>query len=111
MLQRKRLVQRAINAARADRTVILVAHRLTTLRDADRILVFDEGRVVEVGTYPELVRRDGVFAELVRAAEGHEPAPQPVPAAPIDIGIEGSAIGIVPVAAGASPADSVLVSP
>jgi ATP-binding cassette subfamily B protein len=67
----ERLVQKAINAARADRTVILVAHRLTTLRDADRILVFDEGRVVETGTYTELVQRGGVFTELVRSAEGH----------------------------------------
>ena len=71
----ERLVQKAINAARADRTVILVAHRLTTLRDADRILVFDDGRIVETGTYAELVRRGGVFAELVRSAEGHGPTP------------------------------------
>ena len=51
----ERIVQQAINAARADRTVILVAHRLTTLLDTDRILVFDEGQVVETGTYDELV--------------------------------------------------------
>jgi ATP-binding cassette subfamily B protein len=68
----ERLVQRAIDAARSDRTVILVAHRLTTLRDADRILVFDDGRIAETGTYSELVRRGGVFAELVRSAEGHD---------------------------------------
>jgi ATP-binding cassette subfamily B protein len=65
----ERLVQRAIAAARADRTVILVAHRLSTLREADRILVFDDGRIVETGTYSELVRHGGVFAELVRSAE------------------------------------------
>jgi ATP-binding cassette, subfamily B, bacterial len=80
----ERLVQKAINAARADRTVILVAHRLTTLRDADRILVFEDGRIVETGTYPELVRRGGVFAELVRSAEGHEP-----PSDRIDVPVEG----------------------
>jgi ATP-binding cassette subfamily B protein len=80
----ERLVQKAINAARADRTVILVAHRLTTLRDADRILVFDDGRIVETGTYSELVQRDGVFAELVRSAEGQAPAPAPSPAARLD---------------------------
>ena len=64
----ERKVQQAINAARADRTVILVAHRLTTLLDTDRILVFDDGRVVETGTYDELVDRGGVFAELVHSA-------------------------------------------
>src|SRR5262249_41889346 len=80
----ERLVQKAINAARADRTVILVAHRLTTLRDADRILVFDDGRVVEVGTYPDLVRLGGVFAELVRSADGHGPASDAAPREPID---------------------------
>jgi ATP-binding cassette subfamily B protein len=65
----ERLVQRAITAARADRTVILVAHRLSTLRDADRILVFDAGQIVEIGNYNELVRQGGVFAELVRSAD------------------------------------------
>jgi ATP-binding cassette subfamily B protein len=82
----ERLVQKAINAARADRTVILVAHRLTTLRDADRILVFEDGKVVEVGTYLELVQQDGVFAELVRSADGHEPA------APLEVPVDGMAM-------------------
>jgi ATP-binding cassette subfamily B protein len=73
----ERLVQQAIDAARADRTVILVAHRLTTLRDADRILVFDDGRIVEIGTYNELVQRGGVFAELVHSAEGRDQGDEP----------------------------------
>ncbi len=85
----ERLVQKAINAARADRTVILVAHRLTTLRDADRILVFDDGRIVETGSYAELVRQGGVFAELVRSAEGHEPA-----VGAIDIEVSGEEVGV-----------------
>ena len=63
-------IQQAINAARTDRTVILVAHRLTTLLDTDRILVFEDGQIVETGTYTELVRSNGAFAELVRSAQG-----------------------------------------
>jgi ATP-binding cassette subfamily B protein len=89
----ERQVQRAIQAARADRTVILVAHRLSTLRDAGRIFVFDEGRVVETGTYDELVHRGGVFAELVHSATGHpmpyHPAPAPVELTPVpEVGVE-----------------------
>ena len=53
----------------ADRTTILVAHRLSTLLDADRIFVFDDGRIVEVGTYVELVQQGGVFADLVISAK------------------------------------------
>ncbi len=48
--------------------MILVAHRLSTLLETDRIFVFDEGRVVEAGTYEELVHRGGAFTELVRSA-------------------------------------------
>ncbi len=66
----EKLIQQAINAARNDRTVILVAHRLTTLLDTDRILVFDNGQIVETGSYCELLRHNGVFTELVRSASG-----------------------------------------
>ena len=63
-------IQQAVNAARTDRTVILVAHRLTTLLDTHRILVFEDGRIVETGSYAELLRSNGAFAELVRSAHG-----------------------------------------
>jgi ATP-binding cassette subfamily B protein len=65
----ERKVQAAIGTASRDRTVILVAHRLSTFADADRILVFDDGRIVETGTYADLMEKDGQFAELVRASE------------------------------------------
>lgn len=65
----ERHVQRAIDMACRDRTVILVAHRLTTLLDADRILVFRDGQVVEEGSYNDLFERGGVFTELVNCAE------------------------------------------
>jgi ATP-binding cassette subfamily B protein len=65
----ERCVQRSLAATRADRTVIIVAHRLTTLLDTDRILVFDNGCIVESGSYQELVLHGGVFTELLRSAE------------------------------------------
>ena len=65
----ERAVQRALAATRSDRTVILVAHRLSTLLDSDRILVFDNGQVVESGTYEQLVQQGGVFAELLMCAQ------------------------------------------
>jgi ATP-binding cassette subfamily B protein len=65
----ERHVQRAIDLARRDRTVILVAHRLTTLLDADRILVFKGGQIVESGTYNELCQQGGIFGDLVMSAE------------------------------------------
>ena len=77
----ERHVQRSLGLTSTDRTTILVAHRLTTLRDADRIVVFDGGRIVEVGSYDELVRRGGLFAELVLSAEsGCEAVVSPAPA-------------------------------
>jgi ATP-binding cassette subfamily B protein len=65
----ERRVRAAIDHARQSHTVIMVAHRLSTLRDTDRIFVFAEGRVAEEGSYDELVAKNGVFAELVRSAE------------------------------------------
>jgi ATP-binding cassette subfamily B protein len=77
----ERYVQRAIDAARADRTVILVAHRLSTLRNTDRIYVFDDGNIAETGTYRELMARGGVFTELMHCG-GHQEA-QGIPASPV----------------------------
>jgi ATP-binding cassette subfamily B protein len=65
----ERQVRAAIDNARQSHTVIMVAHRLTTLNQTDRIFVFDQGQVVESGAYDALVAKDGVFAELVRSAE------------------------------------------
>ena len=78
----ERKVQQAIGTASRDRTVIMVAHRLSTFADADRILVFDDGRIAETGTYADLMEKDGLFAELVRASEMSvgEGAGSPVPA-------------------------------
>jgi len=62
-------VHRTLSLLRGERTVIMVAHRLSTLLHTDRIFVCDDGRIVESGTYHDLVRQGGHFAELVRSAE------------------------------------------
>ena len=65
------LVQTALERLMKDRTTIVVAHRLATVLKADRILVLDDGRIVEEGTHASLVRRDGVYARLARLQFDH----------------------------------------
>ncbi|MCX7684457.1 MAG: glucan ABC transporter ATP-binding protein/ permease [Acetobacteraceae bacterium] len=59
-------VQQALKALMAGRTTFIIAHRLSTVKDADEILVFEGGRIVERGDYTTLLRQGGRFAELVR---------------------------------------------
>jgi ATP-binding cassette, subfamily B, beta-glucan exporter len=63
----ERQFQEALKAATAGRTTFVIAHRLATIRDADEILVFDEGRIVERGDFDALVASGGLFASLARA--------------------------------------------
>ena len=57
-------IQRALKALTTGRTTFVIAHRLTTVREADQILVMKDGRLVEQGTFDELVKQGGLFAEL-----------------------------------------------
>ncbi|QOC23402.1 ATP-binding cassette domain-containing protein [Wenzhouxiangella sp. AB-CW3] len=62
----ERLVQEALNELSRDRTVIVIAHRLATVRRADRILVLEQGRLVADGSHDELVRDNSLYARLAR---------------------------------------------
>ena len=70
-------LQKALEEVMKGRTTFVIAHRLTTVRNATRIMLFQNGRIVETGTYDELLRRGGYFAELVQAQFGPEAQSKP----------------------------------
>src|SRR6185503_603211 len=72
----ERLVQDALDRLKVGRTTIIVAHRLSTIRSADRIAVLDDGWLVELGTQDELLAMDGLYARLHRV-QFDEAAPAP----------------------------------
>jgi ATP-binding cassette, subfamily B, beta-glucan exporter len=71
-------VTTALDEVMKGRTTFVIAHRLATIRNATRILVFNDGSIVESGTYDELVKKGGAFATLVKAQFGAESAMLPV---------------------------------
>lgn len=66
-VETERRIKRAVDTLRAGRTTFIIAHRLSTVNDADMILVLDQGFIVERGSYEELVAAGGVFARMVAA--------------------------------------------
>src|SRR5689334_1219765 len=87
-------VQAALDEVMKHRTTFVIAHRLSTVRNATRILVFDEGRIVESGSFDELVARNGRFAALARAQfmVGAAPAPAPLARAIDDVEAPGELV-------------------
>lgn len=70
----ERHVQAAIQALRRDRTALIIAHRLSTVENADRIFVLDEGYIMESGNHRELMQKQGLYAELYRLHFDADPA-------------------------------------
>ena len=66
-LETEEMVKNALNIVSKNRTVIVIAHRLSTVFDADKIIVLDHGIKVEEGTHTELVKKNGVYANIYRA--------------------------------------------
>jgi ATP-binding cassette subfamily B protein len=69
-VETERRVQAAMEELMVGRTTIVIAHRLSTIRGADRILVFEDGRIVEEGKHAELVKKGGAYARLHAVTEG-----------------------------------------
>uniref|UniRef100_A0A8D1R3K7 Mitochondrial potassium channel ATP-binding subunit n=1 Tax=Sus scrofa TaxID=9823 RepID=A0A8D1R3K7_PIG len=72
----ERVVQEALDRASAGRTVLVIAHRLSTVRGAHQIVVMAHGQVCEVGTHEELLRKGGLYSELIRRQALDGPAPE-----------------------------------
>ncbi len=80
------LVQQALERLMAGRATLMIAHRLSTVRNADRIYVIDAGKVAEIGTHDELVARDGLYARLARQQSLDGTVPFPLDALPDETG-------------------------
>jgi ATP-binding cassette subfamily C protein CydD len=66
------LIEQALNSVLKDRTALVIAHRMSTVKRADQIVVLDEGRVVQIGTHQDLSSQQGKYRELITAATGEK---------------------------------------
>ena len=64
------LIHNAITKTKRDKTIITIAHRISTIKECDRIFVFDSGRLIQIGNHNDLIQQDGMYRELVSASEG-----------------------------------------
>ena len=70
------VIQRALKRLLKGRTSFVIAHRLSTVRGADRVVVLDGGRIAETGTHAQLLARDGIYARLYRMTYESRPSGQ-----------------------------------
>ncbi|MDD3773393.1 MAG: ABC transporter ATP-binding protein, partial [Weeksellaceae bacterium] len=64
--QSEKLVQDALDKMMSNRTSIVIAHRLSTIVNADKIVVLDNGKIIEMGTHSELLLKKGIYTELIQ---------------------------------------------
>jgi subfamily B ATP-binding cassette protein MsbA len=71
----ERLVQDALQSLQKNRTTLVIAHRLTTIEKADRIIVMEHGRIVEQGTHQQLLQAQGAYAAMFKLSQSTGVAP------------------------------------